>query len=130
MKKIFCFVLIILSLSFCFAGCGEKDESPEWAKGEIYGTYSWDIITQQLSDFYEINEKHVIFNNLKITSIEMVKETSNCVIFAGINLYLSTPYFGNPYKVGDIISAEGIFYSYYGNCLSPCIVLSVQPQTT
>lgn len=141
MKKIFCFVLIALSLSFCLVGCGEKDESPEWTKTEVYGEYTTDNIkTFKDEDFNAIQRKLIILT-FEVKTVTSSAETTFVILNStinfdetgsagnvGIKVYTKITYYDNTIKEGDVIKVKGIvydtgFFSNYRITLSPCVIL-------
>lgn len=131
MKKLYCFLLLVIFSLTAISGCAnEEAEDEQWTKQEVFGTYTVSSI-QDVPLYDNLLNKVIIITNLEIRVIVPVPETKMCYFaIEGIDfmiIYLDIPYYSCPYKIGDIISVKG--FCCYANSrynLSPCIVINTE----
>ncbi len=133
MKKLFCYILILVFSVFLLSSCS-NEQLKGWTDNDLYGTFeTTHFITQEL-DLTEFDKKFVKILNAPIINISCGLETSSTIIHVyscgdiidksyydeeygeipnfyiphlNAILYTDIPYYKQPYKIGDIISVEG-----------------------
>jgi len=133
MKKLYCYILILIFSVFLLSGCS-NEQSKVWTDNDLYGTFETTHFTTQELDLTKFDKKFVKILNAPIINISCGLETSSTVIqiysygdiinksyydeeqgeildiyipHLSAILYTDIPYYKQPYKIGDIISIEG-----------------------
>jgi hypothetical protein len=127
MKKILCFLSMLVLLTFALSGCGE--DLPEWAKKQIDYDYNIDDLLSLSLDSNPLAEKHIILT-FNVTDIQKDIETNHITLIheeknqdylstfpfsakpysLTIKAYTTIPYYENTIKTGDTVKVQGIVY--------------------
>lgn len=136
MKKLYCYILILIISVFLLSGCS-NEQTKGWTDNDLYGTFETTHFTSQELDLSDFDKKFVKILNATIVNITYDLQTSLTIVrvydygelinqvyneqneiidfylpHLSAKLYTNIPYYKQPYEIGDVISFEGfVFYS-------------------